>query len=187
MTFYPSNASKKVDYRDLTVVDRIAKSKASGDTGTVVTSTLNNKYIEPLRGIFDWAITVGRIETNPFAGIRAKAARKDRRKPRRRSFTVPELREFFRSPVFTGSAASRYQRLYKPGKHRVDDWRYWLPLIALFSGARLNEICGLYLSDFDVLDGVDHFHIQETQEDQSNKSLAANQPFRCTPNLSAWD
>ena len=37
--------------------------------------------------------------------------------------------------------------------------RFWVPLIALFSGMRMNEICQLDVSDIRCVDGVDCFVI----------------------------
>ena len=49
-------------------------------------------------------------------------------------------------------------------------YRYWIPLIALYSGMRLNEICQLYLDDIKVNKGVWHFDISDERKDQHIKN-----------------
>lgn len=40
------------------------------------------------------------------------------------------------------------------------DW-YWIPLISLYSGARLSEIADLALNDFELIDGIHAFYIPD--------------------------
>ena len=61
-------------------------------------------------------------------------------------FTSDDLKKLF-SPEFVA-------HMDKP------DW-YWVPLMGLFSGARLGELCGLQIADFKVVEGVKIFDIQE--------------------------
>lgn len=49
-------------------------------------------------------------------------------------------------------------------------YRYWIPLIALYSGMRLNEICQLYLDDIKVNKGVWYFDISDERKDQHIKN-----------------
>ena len=56
---------------------------------------------------------------------------------------------------------------------KIDDWRFWVPLIGLFSGMRLNEACGLAVADVKKAEGVTFFHVRDEIEGQSLKSVAA--------------
>lgn len=51
---------------------------------------------------------------------------------------------------------------------------YWIPLLALYSGARLSEICQLELSDIQTIDGVAVMKITDNGENQSVKSFAGH-------------
>jgi integrase len=42
---------------------------------------------------------------------------------------------------------------YFRNKHRKAS-QYWIPLLGLFTGARINELCQLYVSDIKEVDGV---------------------------------
>lgn len=170
---YPANATKRRAYRDLSIKERIAKARADADPLTVSVQTANGNYLDPLRGIFDWAKSTGRVENNPFSGITVMAGKGGARRRTRADFTEEQLSKLLSAPVFTGSAGERGEKLYRPGSIRVDDWRYWLPLMAMFSGARLNELCGLQVADFDIEDGIDFFHIRAVAEHQRLKTEAS--------------
>lgn len=174
---YPSNASVKAAYRDLTVPERIAKAREDAEPATLSAVTANGKYLDPLRSIFDWAKKTGRVQMNPFMGITVSTAKSGGGGEERRDFRVDELQALFSAPLFTGSATREGAGLYQPGTERVDDWRYWLPLMALYSGARLNELCGLRLDDFEEEDGVPFFHVRASDE----RSLKTSASKRIVP------
>ena len=50
--------------------------------------------------------------------------------------------------------------------------RYWIPLIALYSGMRMGEICQLYIKDIIDQEGIACFNIAEENPDQKVKSKA---------------
>lgn len=62
---------------------------------------------------------------------------------------------------------------YKNGTFRRASL-YWVPLIALFSGARLGEICQLTVTDIKVIDGTPCIDINEEDEDKSIKSAESS-------------
>jgi integrase len=63
-------------------------------------------------------------------------------------------------PMFAGEIRRKRVQHMRQFTH----WRWHLPTMALFTGARLNELCGLRLADFDVRDGADFFHIQANEQ-----------------------
>jgi integrase len=71
----------------------------------------------------------------------------------REPFTTDELTRLF-------GAAEHAQRRYKA------TYSYWLPLMGLLTGARLNELCQLHLSDFEVISGIDCINIQDAEDGQ---------------------
>jgi integrase len=174
MTYYPSNASKRLPYRDLpTFAERLAAAKATGETGVLSAVTINGKYLTPLRRIYAWQKSTGRKIDNPFDGIHATKPKHADPKKKRRDFTNAEVAKLFSQPLFVGSHADSQRGLYRTGTHRVADWRFWVALIGLFSGMRLNEVCGLALVDFKT-EGADHYmHVRDEIEEQSLKSGAA--------------
>jgi len=156
----PASASTRPEYRDLSVPERIERAGAVGDARLLSATTIGGNYIDPLRGLFEWARTTGKIAKNPFDDIRPPKASRGAARADRAVFTTGQLKTLFSQPLFTGAAAERGKPLYRPGAVLVDDWRYWLPLMALFTGARLNEMCGLHLEDFEEEQGISFFHIR---------------------------
>lgn len=173
LTHYPARGSVRPAYRQLDFKGRIALAQERNETDTLDPTSINNKYLGPIRAMFEHYRKSGfgdALPTNPFDGIAAKRSRKTNRDQRRRDFTVAELQRLFDQPLFVGSAATSQTGLYQRGEQRVSDWRYWVPLLCIFSGLRLNEACGLAVADFKEEDGIDYFLVRDTLEGQSIKS-----------------
>jgi len=85
---------------------------------------------------------------------------KERQPPKklRTGFTPEELRQLFDHPGFTGEGFR-------------DSNKFWVPLIALHTGARIEEICQLHLSDIRLEEEVWVFDIND-KEDKSVKTQA---------------
>jgi integrase len=55
---------------------------------------------------------------------------------------------------------------HKPGNFTIRDWRYWLPLVALFSGMRLGEIAQLLVEDVQEMQGTWVMHVTTDGDDE---------------------
>jgi integrase len=75
------------------------------------------------------------IDVNPCTGIRVKITKSD---PPRLPFSETHLNDIFSSPVYADDFRSR-GLAFEAG--------YWLPLLGLFTGARVNELCQLAPKD----------------------------------------
>jgi integrase len=156
----PSSASTRPEYRELSVAERLARAKEVGEKRLLSSTTIGGNYINPLKSLFEWARATGKITENPFANIRPPRESKAVTRKERDVFTTEQLKTLFAQPVFTGAAALGGKPMYRSGSMLVDDYRFWLPFMAMFSGARLNEMCGLELADFEQEGGVDFFHVR---------------------------
>jgi integrase len=116
--------------------------KPDSERPTIAATTVN-KYITGLISITNWARDNGYVTANPFQGIKVKGARAAQ--PPREKFTTDDLKAIFSSPIYTEGA--------RPlgGKGEA---AFWLPLLALFSGARLEELGQLLVSDVRQEEGV---------------------------------
>jgi integrase len=174
LTHYPTNAGKRLPYRNLdSVHDKLKAAKAAGERKTLNATTINTKYLTPLRRVIEWQRANGRRLDNPFVGVSVRARKQADPHAERRPFSDSEVRALFALPLFTGAAGTAHHKLYRAGPYRVSDWRYWVPLICLFSGLRLNEACGLTLADFNEEDGVAYIHVRDDAPGQRLKSAAA--------------
>ncbi len=107
--------------------------------------TVNDKALGAIGAIFGYAVREGYRDDNPVSGIRADGPRDT--EPKVLPFSTVDLKTIFGSPVFTqgkrpvggGGAAAK-----------------WLPLLALFTGARLEELGKLELKDIGCEAGVDY-------------------------------
>ncbi len=111
---------------------------------------------------------------NPFAGalykkrlLRTETARRGTRT----RYSQEQLLELFATPIWQGCASKAVRT--KPGNLIIDDWRYWAPLIALYTGMRREEVARLRTSDFDEVEGIWLVRIQAT-DGRHLKSEAAN-------------
>jgi integrase len=101
---------------------------------------------------FNWLVKQGYRDDNPFSGIaprRVHSARSERS-----SFNDDDLKLLFGTPLFK-------DKIY------TQDSQYWLPLLALYTGARLEELCQLKAQDFKVADGCHYIDIHGEGDTQN--------------------
>ncbi|WP_333610975.1 DUF6538 domain-containing protein [Brevundimonas bullata] len=121
-------------YPGLTLTE--AADKADEDDGERIAPTTVNTYLQNLAAVFNWAVSEDYIDRSPAQGMKLSA---DAR-VQRRGFTPEELDTLFKAtaPMATGE----------------HPWRFWIPALALYSGARANELAGLRKADLVVVDGI---------------------------------
>ena len=106
--------------------------------------TANHK-VGILKGIFRVAVEYEQIPNNPVADVRSIGTQ---RQKARVAFSADDLNRLFQSEVFTAG-------LRPKGGGR--DAAYWLPLLALFTGARVEELAQLLVSDVRHEEGLGHY------------------------------
>jgi len=114
-------------------------------------------YLGAWRNLFEQELQAGQVSSNPFADKTVTKPRKFVEQDR--TFRPDELEMLFGCPLFQGSKSNT--KRYDPGPHLVDDWMFWAPLIALFTGARIGEIAQLRPNDVRVVEGVAVLDINE--------------------------
>lgn len=100
------------------------------------TAKNTNKYLNSLRALLNFAVSEDLIPGNPANGI--KAAVKDSEEDDRKPFSLDALSTIFNSPVY-----AKGDRPLGGGGEAA----YWLPLLGLFTGARLEELGQLHPDD----------------------------------------
>jgi len=169
-------------YPDMPLADIPARAQTDGLAP--MSRKTANKYIDFMSAAFEHGrLRLRWLSENPAQGLRFKLKKADTEKYR--SFTIEQLNKIFSAPLYTGCANP--DRGYdKPGNCIPrDSGRYWVPLIALFTGMRLNEICQLDTADIGKVDGVDVIHVREESETakpgENNKRLKTEASRRVIP------
>ena len=62
-------------------------------------------------------------------------------------------------------------------------YHFWLPLLALYTGARLNELCQLHLLDFETIEGIKIIQISDQNGVKKVKTKAGNRIIPIHPEL----
>lgn len=107
-----------------------------------------NKYLNTYNGLFNWACRSGHCQSNPFEGLSLRADKAEKEPPRL-PFEPDQLSRIIRALL--DNTANRQQH------HK------WGTLLAIYSGARLNEIAQLYLCDIRNIDDIWCIDINENK------------------------
>lgn len=126
---------KSVARRDITLfTDKMREPGMVTPEGVSIPNM--NTTLSLLGALFGFAAKRNLIEANPASGTQLADIRRPREK--RREFDTPALRAIFESPIYTADE--------RP-EGGAGEAVYWLPLLALYTGARINELCQLHPGD----------------------------------------
>jgi hypothetical protein len=111
-----------------------------------------NKLLGGVQTVALWAHKTGMVPedlpwADPFSKMRLKEAGSDRD-----AFTIGELNKLLASSVFT--------QMDRPAPGRGEA-AFWLPLLALYSGARRADLASLQVKNVDDVEGVPCFTFEE--------------------------
>lgn len=134
---------------------------ASRPTKSISATTANN-VLTHVCGLFNYAVELDALPSNPASRLKVKSDK--RPDEQREAFTVADLCAIFGQEGYTSDA-------FNVG------WKFWVPLIALYTGARMEEIAQLHLTDIRQEDGVWVIDINEAED----KSVKNAQSVRLAP------
>jgi|GEM_PF-2360777 len=138
---------KMKDYRD----------QLTGYKGRPLSVSRINFYLGFIRSICQFEMqTTGILNANPVDGLRLKDTR--RKDELRDVFTSEDLGKLFIE-----------SKEYGQDKHRIPE-NFWIPLLALYTGCRMEEMCQLYVNQVVEIDGIWCLDIDEKYPDQSVKT-----------------
>lgn len=132
---------------------------------SIAPSTVNN-YISALGAFFTWLHSNGyHDEARVTHGMLVKV---DKSKRVRRPYSDEELRKIFSLPLFIGAESADSVR--QPGEVLIADWRFWVPLVCLYTGSRLGEVTQLRTADVHDHDGRLFLQITDEGDDMTVKT-----------------
>lgn len=130
--------------------------------------TLETRFTN-VRSFIGWAEVEGLIDrASPLNKILTVPGGKVARKSTKRAYTDEELARLFHSPDY---AKDRHS---KP-------WQFWMPILGLFTGARIEELAQLHLADIRQEGGVWVFDLNDLDEKEiktaAGRRLVPIHPF----------
>ena len=163
----PSNRKKLPQYQHLAIRDFFDLDIPENDRLSAIT---RKRYLGQMGTYFRWLKSndYSEIELHlPLENVKIQRARSVDQKS---AYSETDLKKLFTSNEYTNG-------LHDEASH------FWVPLIALYTGARLNEICQMSLRDVrkDKPTGLWVFDINEDLNDDALKSLKRPHHARLIP------
>ncbi|SET43776.1 site-specific integrase [Pseudomonas graminis] len=140
--------------------------ESSSTYKTITAVTVNNR-LRKLSAFMNWCKANGYVTDNPLVGLKVMTGSA---KEARLSFEQHDLTALLNLDALKTEAS----------KH---PWRYWLPLLGRFTGARLEELCQLHVADFITLQGIRCIRIDDCNQSQSLKNSSSRRILPMHPAL----
>jgi integrase len=129
-----------------------------------MSTTSVNKHVSRLSSLMKYAIKEGYISINYAENM--KIRQKRRMDEERKAYNAEDI-----------------QRIVTSLPHEAErSERFWIPLLAMYSGMRLDEICQLYLEDIQEIEGIWCFNIND-EKDKKLKTLSSKRIIPVHPTL----
>lgn len=139
----------------------------SADTYKTITAVTVNNRLRKLSAFMNWCKSNGYVAENPLMGLKVMTgAAKDARL----SFESSDLTVLLDLDALMIEA-------------RKHPWRFWLPLLGRFTGARLEELCQLRIDDFIQQQGVQCIRIDDSNEGQNLKNSTSRRTLPLHPSM----
>ena len=133
----PPNYKKKKEYRDLSLAELVKAAPGGLHPQTV------NKHLSLISSVLRWAVRHGHATVNPAEGLTLEKT------------TRPDEERLPYSPDDLQRIINNLHTAPPPA---------WIPIVAMFTGARREEICSLTAKDFIEVDGIWCVDINESGE-----------------------
>lgn len=98
-----------------------------------------------------------------------------RQADKRIPWSVADLNKLFATPQWTGTSKKERSLRYHNGKDIIRDAYWWLPVIGIYTGMRLEEICQLQAGDLKSEDGVQYLDVAEGDGKRLKTASSARQ------------
>ena len=163
LALYPVKATETKAFAGMKLPQIVKENERIGKP-TLMPRTIN-RYLSSVGAFCEWLAKRGVLQANPTRGMFLAKDKRQKIFP----FSDAQLKTLFSSPLFTGCQNDDYWRyIAKPGKVAIRDYRYWVPLVMLYSGARPGEIAQLGVNDVRSQGDVWFMHITELGDDDKS-------------------
>jgi integrase len=169
----PKNLSKSKSFEDMKLKEVIATSQ---EAEKLSMKTIR-KYFMMMKTFVNWCCDELDIPNAP--GAKIKIAFPSNPQDARLPFSSDQLTRLFSSPLYSGCKSVNRRAI--PGAKVIRDGKFWIPLVALFSGMRMGEIIQLGTEDFRNDGGIWYLDINSTTSNGVAKKLKTTQSKRRIP------
>ncbi|MVS97720.1 tyrosine-type recombinase/integrase [Devosia sp. L53-10-65] len=134
-------------------LDQLLASAGASPEDRLSTVTLA-RHVSALNSLWEWAVGRGEVAGDtPFEAPNTRRAKR--------------ARVSANAPWTDDAIATYFRRVRDRSSSGLPDPAYWLPMVALLSGMRLEEICSLERSDIKSAEGVRYFDIPQGKAEGS--------------------
>ena len=165
-------ANKTKHYGQLPLGQVIARGAQEGKP--TLSPTTQEVYLATFKAILDLAAKKRLICFNPAVNLRPLKRNNIADEDKWLPFTLEQLGQIFHSEYYLQCAA------HAVAPYRADiekGWRFWLPLIFLFSGMRPNEMCSLQVTDVrQTKAGTWYFDVNKGFDEDGNATKTLKTP-----------
>ena len=142
--------SKRPSDDKLPFADLIARYE--GTNQTILSEATRYVWTTVFKAMFEFAVSRRLLSHNPAAAMMKKPSKDE---PTRTEYSEADLDFLFTRPMFKGFDGSpNFGYRDTPGQLVVKDHKYWLPVLALHTGMRLDEIATLTKDELIERDGI---------------------------------
>lgn len=110
------------------------------------------RIVSHLAAYLKWAFNHGYVDSDVSSGLYMPKKRESRQNEEREIYSVDDLKRLFATKVFIGNEAIDRPECF------------FLPLLALYTGARLNELAQLYIDDIQEIEGIYCININDNSD-----------------------
>lgn len=168
----PKLYSKSAKWKGLPLAEIVEQTKGQEHERLSITTV--KRHFAALGRLFSYLKRRGEITgENPAHGH--EFPKKGRARQKRSMWSGEDLSKLFASPVWTGCYSEA--RRSRPGTLIIKDEKYWLPLLAVYHGNRLEEFAQLHRSDVRQQDDIWFLDVN----DEGHKQVKNEQSKRRVP------
>jgi integrase len=163
----PANRNKKKKYRNRGIAELLKMDIPEPDQ---FSNRNKAKYLQRLSSFLQWLAKEDYAQSGIHTPLQGVITKDTEESEERDQYKAQDLKKLFNS------------RHYTSGLHDLP-FKFWVPLIALFTGARENEICQLHTTDVykEEETGTWVFDINEDDRENTKKSIKKGVHARIIP------
>ena len=165
----PTYAFDRKGLKELSISEKIKKAEAL-DLKTLSTKTVN-EYTTILHAVVETCKHDG-LPMNHFINLRVEHELLP--EDQWQAYTEDDIKALLSSPVYTTDRSKVCQET---------PHQFWIPLLALFTGARMNELCSLWTANIVELEGISCIEIAREAQKKRVKTKAGKRIVPIHPML----